>query len=215
VTENPVDVIAAIRCVMVQLKVAEKERAENLNYEVRNIDTILSESYYLCAAYGVVFVPRVTRQWIAHLTINNRPWTDTHLEVEFDVYGPGGRHDKITVGPVLAIGRDNADKGSSKAHTQAFKIVLNQLFQIASRNADNDGITAEADVVHPNEEMRAAMSGLVEVIEMVSEEHRVGLRKYIRETFGRPEELNLEDIRKATLIAAGWNGSPPEESEED
>jgi hypothetical protein len=59
------------------------------------------------------------------------------------------------------------------------------------------------------------MSGLVEVIEMVSEEHRVGLRKYIRETFGRPEELNLEDIRKATLIAAGWNGSPPEESEED
>src|SRR5687768_6090757 len=90
-------------------------------YAYRGIEAITREVQPLLAKYGVTFVPRIVSYEIRDILVNDKPWTDTVALVEYDVYGPGGPTDKITVGPLLAIGRDNSDKGRNKVATQAFK----------------------------------------------------------------------------------------------
>ena len=213
---EPADVISAIRCVMYLLGDINKTREEGsgVRYAFRGIEQILGRSVELSAAYGLVFAPRVLESWETQLTINNRPWTDTYLKVQFDIYGPGGREDRIIAGPVLAIGRDDSDKGASKAHTQAFKIMLMELFQIGDRQSDMDGITHEADPASAGPtkaqlEWKEAFDGLVEIINLIPEADRQGCADYIKQRFGPMLHMTLEQIREADKIAAGWDGSPP------
>lgn len=124
---------------------ADESGERGVRYPYRGIEEITAVLQGLLSKHCVVIVPRTT-QWTVHeLTINSRPWEDHRLMVEFDAYGPGGPSDKITLGPVCAIGRDNADKGTSKAHTQAYKVALIEALCIGDSGSDNDGVTDQAD----------------------------------------------------------------------
>lgn len=79
------------------------------------------------------------------IEVNGKPWTDTRQLVSYSVFGPAGPDDRIEVGPVLAIGRDSADKGANKCMTQAFKYLLLQLFCVSDSKDDADAASVEAD----------------------------------------------------------------------
>jgi hypothetical protein len=143
------NVIVALLRVMRDLPGIDKDQtaaAQQGGYAYRGIEQITRHTQGLFASHGVVFAPRVVHHEIRDLTVNNKPWTDTVELVEYDVYGPGGIEDRITIGPILAIGRDNSDKGANKCMTQAFKYALLQALSISDAKDDADGETHEADL---------------------------------------------------------------------
>lgn len=111
-------------------------------YAYRGIEQITAHVQPLFAKHGVVFAPRVEHFEVREIEVNGKPWTDTIELVAYDVYGPAGDH--ITVGPILAIGRDNSDKGANKCMTQAFKYALLQTLCISDANDDGDQASHEA-----------------------------------------------------------------------
>ncbi len=147
-TPAPRNVIEAIARVMDELPGIGKDSKaapEQGGYAYRGIEAITREAQGLFAKYGVVFAPRVLEHEVQEIVVSNRPWTDTRLLVEYAVYGPGGVEDRITVGPLYALGRDNSDKGANKCMTQAFKYALLQLLCISDAKDDNDSTNAERD----------------------------------------------------------------------
>lgn len=118
-------------------------------YAYRGIDQITPHTQELFARHGVVFTPRVVSFELRELMVGGKPWTDVVEQVEYDVYGPGGPEDKIVIGPILAIGRDNSDKGGNKCLTQALKYALLQTFQVSDPKDDADGTTHVADDRRP------------------------------------------------------------------
>jgi ERF superfamily len=114
-------------------------------YNYRGIEQVTPHTQELFSRHGIVFIPHVRSYEVRDLTINNKPWTDVYELVEYTVYGPGGVDDRITVGPILAIGRDNSDKGGNKALTQAFKYALLQALSISDPKDDPDQSTHVAD----------------------------------------------------------------------
>lgn len=142
------NVVEALRRVMRDLPAIGKDNTaspQQGGYAYRGIEQITQHTQRLFALHGVVFVPRVVSYEVRDLTINNKPWTDVYELVEYDVYGPAGVDDRITVGPILAIGRDNSDKGGNKCLTQAYKYALLQALSISDAKDDADGTTHEAD----------------------------------------------------------------------
>lgn len=122
--------------------------AQQGGYAYRGIEAITREVQPLFARYGVVVAPHVHSFEVDHINVNNKPWTDTRLLVSYTVYGPGGVEDCIEVGPILAIGRDNADKGANKCMTQAFKYLLLQLLCVSDAKDDGDQTSVQADSRH-------------------------------------------------------------------
>lgn len=116
-------------------------------YAYRGIEQITTQVQPLFAKHGIVFAPRVESWEVRDIEVNGKPWTDTFLLVAYDVYGPAGDH--ITVGPILAIGRDNSDKGANKCMTQAFKYALLQTLCVSDAKDDADGSNHEADARRP------------------------------------------------------------------
>lgn len=142
------NVIEALRRVMRDLPGISKSKDPNggVAYAFRGIEAITKEAQGLCVQHGVIFTPRVVGvPEVVDITVNNKPWTDTRMLVEYTVYGPGGADDFIVVGPIFAIGRDNSDKGANKCMTQAFKYALLQTFMIADEKDDGDKQSQEAD----------------------------------------------------------------------
>lgn len=215
---TPVDpernVIWAIRKVMEDLPSIGKDSqapAKMGGYNFRGIEQILGQTQALCSKHGVIFVPKVLRHWQENLIINGNDWLDQYLEVEYTIYGPLGPNDKITAGPVIGVGRDQTDKGSSKAMTTAFKQILNQVFQIGDKSSDTDNY---ANVpAGPPKEMQDAMEGLIGIIHLVPKDEQGPLREELRVRFGAAEKMSLEDIKEASKIAAAWHSV--EDSVED
>lgn len=140
------NVVQAIAAVMGELPAISKDQRSEQGYKYRGIEQITAHIQALCAKHQVVVVPHVKSRTTKELLINSRPWTEEQLEVTYTVYGPGGPGDKIEVGPLWGLGRDNSDKGANKAETQAFKYCLLELFQIGDSEADSDREPAhEAD----------------------------------------------------------------------
>jgi hypothetical protein len=173
-TERPApsSVIQAISRVMEDLPgIGKDDKADPAQggYRYRGIEAITRAAQALFAKHGVVFVPRVLSHEIQNITVNNKPWTDTLLSVEYTIYGPHHREvmadgtvgpdDFITAGPFLAIGRDNSDKGANKCMTQAFKYLLLQLLVVSDAKDDGDQGSHEADAPLPvvSEELRATL----------------------------------------------------------
>ncbi len=147
-TGPPPNVTEALRRVMAELPgIAKDERADPKQggYAYRGIEAITRQVQPLLARHGVVFAPHVHAHEVIDIEVNGKPWTDTRLLVSYSVFGPGGPDDRIEVGPVLAIGRDNADKGANKCMTQAFKYLLLQLFCVSDSKDDADAASVEAD----------------------------------------------------------------------
>lgn len=145
-SEKPTNVIAALAAIMADLPGITKDERSEQGYNYRGIEAITRHVQHLCGKHGVVFVPRVVRRTTKEFTINSRPWTEDAAEVIYTVYGPGGIEDRIQVGPLVGLGRDNSDKGMNKAMTQAFKYALIQTLCIGDGKDDPDAdVAREAD----------------------------------------------------------------------
>ena len=190
------NVVAALAAVMGELPAIGKDQsasAQQGGYAYRGIEQITQHTQGLFAKQGVVFIPRVVHHEIRDLVVNGKPWTDTVELVEYDVYGPGGIEDKITVGPILAIGRDNSDKGANKCLTQAFKYALLQCLSISDAKDDADGTTHEADAPPPVPGFR---SSLMAATEKLSDTERGLLRDWLAES-GLPDRPSLMNAEQA------------------
>ena len=148
ITEAPAaHVVEAIARVMRDLPAIGKEghaAPSQGGYAYRGIEQITRAAQGLFARHGITFVPRVTSYEVKEITVQNKPWTDTILSVDYRIYGPAGIDDYLTAS-IVAIGRDNSDKGANKAMTQAFKYVMLQTLCISDATDDTDGTTHVAD----------------------------------------------------------------------
>lgn len=137
-TTEPKNITEALARIMAELPAIAKKRhpGDSVSYAYRGIEEITAEAQELCAKYGVVYYPRAEITEIKDITVNGKPWTDTIASVEYEiVHGPS---DTSRFVRVPAIGRDNSDKGSNKAMTQAFKYALIQTLMIADPKDDGD-----------------------------------------------------------------------------
>lgn len=217
-TPPPVNVIQALARIKAELPAFDKNKTAPANmggYAYRGIEAITAAASKLEAAYGVVWVPRVTKVETKELIINGKPWTDTTLTVEYDIYGPQGVNDKIVCGPLIGIGRDNSDKGSNKAETQAFKMAMTEVYCISDQNADTDGTTHEADAVQTPQpvdpEIKANFDKMVQLVAATEPAgERELLASHLRGKFGAPLEMKHKDVEAAILIAQTWPPPRPE-----
>ena len=197
---GPADnVTEALRRVMAELPgIGKDERADPKQggYAYRGIEAITRQVQPLLARHGVVFAPHVHSHEVVDIEVNGKPWTDTRLLVSYSVFGPGGTEDRIEVGPILAIGRDNADKGANKCMTQAFKYLLLQLFCVSDSKDDADAASVEADRRartddldqratwerdgYPDEDTaRATVERVNELLRSVDPERRAPVRRWL------------------------------------
>jgi len=152
------DVTSALANVMAELGGIEKMTADErrrrgmgggeqgIAYAYRGIDQIAAAVQPLLAKHGVVIVPTETESRITEVTVNNKPWTDTHIRIQWTILGP---NNSMVTAMSEGQGRDNSDKGINKATTSAFKNLLLRLFCIGDPSDDTDGHTAEADAQAP------------------------------------------------------------------
>ena len=165
---RPADVVRAISAITAELpSIGKDDKGDGVNYKFRGIETLIGHLAPLLAKHGVVIVPRTKITEINRDVQNTKGqmvgWTETILSVDWEIYGPEGGCLKATT---VGIGRDNSDKGSNKAQTQAFKYLLMELFAIGDKDDDSDGIPAngrpEATI---GEETAAAFTEHIKVLE--------------------------------------------------
>ncbi len=173
--DRPSNVVAALARVMAELPGIGRDNRSEQGYSYRGIEAITAEAQDVLGRFGVVFAPRIIEEQVIPLTINGRPWEEWRIKVVYDVRGPGWRpagllgpddpgcDDRIEVGPLLGLGRDNSDKGANKAETQAYKYALIQTLCIGDASHDADREQAhEADAppppVDPAKEARGFMA---------------------------------------------------------
>lgn len=146
----PANVIQALARVMEELPGIGRNERSQQGYNYRGIEAITREASSLLGRYGVVFVPKVLERKTIDLTVNGKPWTEDHATILYTVYGPGGIEDRIEVGPLIALGRDNSDKGMNKCMTQAFKYALLQTLCIGDAKDDADAHAAAESDARPS-----------------------------------------------------------------
>lgn len=160
----PENLVAAIARVMGELPGIGKDgtaAASQGGYAYRGIEAITAHAQGLFAKYEVVFVPKVVTWEIIDIVVQGKPWTDTRMMIEYEVHH-GGSDDTITVGPFLALGRDNSDKGANKCMTQAFKYALLQVLCISDKKDDSDGQTHEADAGYDDQRPWHEQAGYID-----------------------------------------------------
>lgn len=198
-TGTPTNVTDALRRVMADLPgIGKDQRADPKQggYAYRGIEAITRQVQPLLARHGVVFAPHVHAHEVIDIEVNGKPWTDTRLLVSYSVFGPGGPDDRIEVGPILAVGRDNSDKGANKCMTQAFKYLLLQLFCVSDSKDDADAASVEADRRQPVDDIdqrpawerggypdedtaRVTIERVNDLLREVQPDHRAPVRRWL------------------------------------
>lgn len=141
------DVVEAVAAIMRELPaIGKDESSPEIKYKFRGIETLIGHLNPLMAKHRLIIVPTSTITEINREVENTKGkmtgWTETILRVEWQILGPeGGCVHAATVG----IGRDNSDKGSNKAQTQAFKYLLMELFAIGDKDDDGDRYAGTGD----------------------------------------------------------------------
>lgn len=215
-SEQPTNVVAALARVTAELGGIEKLSADErrkrgmgggdergVSYAYRGVDQIAAAAAPLFGKYGVVVVPNVVQQTVEPLTINGKPWTDTAVTVEWNIYGPGGMGDVIQA-VTNGLGRDNSDKGPNKALTQSYKNLLLRLLCIGDPADDADGHTHEADARKPQPEttsehvrrLTGAMNGIKD------EAIRIAVKQAFLDQWGKPQDVNADDADDAEMFIA-------------
>lgn len=132
------NVIQALARVIRDLPGIPKSMESPQGYKYRGIEQVTIEAQPLFAKHCIVLAPhRIEWRATVDITINGRPWTDEKMIVHYRCYGPGGPGDYIDI-ESPGIGRDNADKGSNKVMSQAYKYALLQALCIADAKDDTD-----------------------------------------------------------------------------
>lgn len=183
-SKNVVTALAAVIAEMPAIgKDAQASSAQG-GYSYRGIESITAAIQPLLAKHGVVFAPEVVDWTEKDITVNGKPWTDQRLKVRYTIYGPGGPEDKIET-TVVGIGRDNSDKGSNKALTQAFKYLLLQTFCIADPKDDGDKESHEAETPAPAPER----TWVDNAAEFFGEDKLVAAAEKVRAEMGRGKPI--------------------------
>lgn len=190
-TATPAGVIRAISAVMADLPAIGKKDKSPEGYTYRGIEAITKSLQPLLARHGVVIVPNATVMQILPAPAMKEGWQDVHMSVTWTVYGPDGSSITATT---HGIGRDRADKGANKAHTQALKYLLLSLFMVADKADDSDGHTYNeqpANAVEPTAGQR--------------------LFELAKRAKGTPLEQQLRDLANENgrkLTAAAFDADP-------
>lgn len=190
---EPATVQAAIASVMADLPAIGKDgkaAPQQGGYAYRGIEQITKATQELFAKYGVVIVPAVQSVHVDHLTVNNKPWTDTRLVVNYAIVGPDGSTLNATT---VGIGRDNADKGANKAMSQAFKYLLLQLLCISDAKDDADGQTHEADSRNPEPTYSAEAVALFGEIRGLDDDDKQALLAFANGDKGQLTVAHLDE----------------------
>lgn len=106
-------------------------------FPFRRIEDITAVIQKLMAKHGVVIVPKAQTYEVVDVVLSGGAvWSDTRVLYHYTIVGPD-----MTEIPAatFGVGRDNFDKGSGKAATTAYKILLIQTFCIGDSNMDIDG----------------------------------------------------------------------------
>lgn len=230
---DPTNVITAIARVMAEIggikKLTSAERQRRgmsggdggLAYAFRGIDQLAQAAQPLFGRYGVVMVPTVLDTTVTDILVKGNPWTDTAIEVRYDIYGPGGVTDRIE-SVVTGLGRDNSDKGVNKAMTGAFKNLLLRILCVGDPQDDTDGHTNEADNREPIDARPepAASDVMFDRIKAVAAEHPSigvelkqwsdGLGKKVNGSALRDEAWRNEVGEKLDLLVAALGQSEAE-----
>lgn len=199
--KKPSNVVEALAAVMAELPAIGKDSKaapQQGGYAYRGIEAITQVVQPLFAKHGVIFAARVMSYEIRDIVVNDKPWTDTVALIAYDVYGPGGIEDCITVGPFVAIGRDNSDKGGNKCATQAFKYALIQTLCISDSKDDGDAASHEAApvMVDPLKAKRAELGRVAEANGITTER----AKELLGEWFG--EGVTSADLDVSQLDTA-------------
>lgn len=156
-TQDNRTVVTAIAAIMGELGgigklTPEQRRARGLgggdgergvSYAYRGIDQIAAAVQPLLAKHGVVIVPTSTESKVTDIIVNQKPWTDTSIRIEWTIAGP---NDTTLQACSEGQGRDNSDKGINKAFTSAYKNLLLRLFAIGDPDEDADTQRHEAEL---------------------------------------------------------------------
>lgn len=146
-------------------------------------------------------------------------WVETIGDKTYIVYAAAAYRDENDIAPGIGCAWEEfpgptsytKDSELQNAETSAWGRAI-----VAALASESKTIASREDVERsrsapegPSEEMKAAMDGLVAVINLVPGDEAPELKAYIRESFGGPTDMSLEDIRQASVIAAGWPGTKP------
>jgi hypothetical protein len=192
------NVTEALAAVMAELPAIGKDGKADPSqggYSYRGIEAITSHAQALLGKHGVVPFPRVVGEpKITPITINNKPWTDTMLMVEYRFkHGPTDTEE-------IAIGRDNSDKGANKCMTQAFKYALIQVLCIGDKKDDSDGES------HVGDETQSGPPWFEQLGYLDADHARAtndALRELVNEALQRPREAR--EPMKAWLAEKGYD----------
>lgn len=182
----PTNVIAALARVAEELPGIGKDQDSSQGYKYRGIEQITAHAQTLLGKYGVVFVPRVVGREVKEFPLGGKPWTEDAATIVYRIYGPGGVEDMIEVGPLIALGRDNSDKGMNKCMTQAFKYALLQVLCVGDSKDDTDADVARtpdarAEPLTPERQLRVDLGKRIaglepaqrEQVRSFCEEHKI------------------------------------------
>lgn len=117
-----------------------RDPGSDIKYAFRGIEALTAHLQGLTAHHGVVTVQLGATELATgyeYTTSTGTVWHEAHIHYRWATYGPGGLEDVI-YGESIGYGRDNSDKGASKASTQAYKEYLVKLFCIGDKSSDGD-----------------------------------------------------------------------------
>ncbi len=105
-------------------------------FKYRGIEDMTRILQPILADVGLVIVPQAVVSQVKPSPGQKEAWQDVYLHVDWLIVGPDGS--QLTAS-TSGIGRDNTDKGATKAQTQSYKYLLMHLFCVSDAEADADG----------------------------------------------------------------------------
>ena len=164
--KRPANVIEALtRCVAEMPAVGKDQtmgsrEGGGQSYNYRSIEAITSAASVLFGKYGVLIKPhqidRLTPVKQIQVGDKGKMWDQEELIVFYRIYGPGGLEDYIDTAGFVGLARDNSDKGTNKAMTQAYKQMLLQILVVGDNKDDPDSYSHE-DRTDPAQHVPATM----------------------------------------------------------
>jgi hypothetical protein len=159
----PKTVLEALCRVMRDLPGIDKgERNRDQGFNYRGIEQITAALQPLLARHGIVPRPRTLAREVQEITINQKPWTDTTVQVEYVLHGLNGPEDFAVFGPYWGVGRDNSDKGTVKAMRQCYKQLWIDALCIGDKTDDPDAVTPTRDAPAQQQEAPGMGSAIAE-----------------------------------------------------
>lgn len=141
-------VVQALSAVMEEVQVVRKnKRNDDQGYMFRGVDAVVNAVGPVLRKHGVVPVPILENTSYRDVTTSRgKPSREVTVQVRYRFYGPAGDYiDAVVPGESMDFG----DKGSAKAMSVAYRIVLLQALCIPTDDVEPDSQSYERAVEPP------------------------------------------------------------------